>query len=735
MSVVSDDSKSADLQEQVETLREEQESLLLHQEIAILESDLKALRAEGSLFESWGSLVDPLDFLRDDPDFGFRTGASFISQRSDREKGKYRPIFETEAELASIRGAARALYDGFPVAKAAMRNLVSFIIGPGFRFKAMGDLPPLVAAVQGVIDEFILRNRWRGRREPETFWRSRRDGETLIALFPEQDGKARLRLVDPACLTEPADPRAIEEWLGWTEPSDWTFGVHSAADDPERVFGYYVQWSDNPGDFDYLPVERMQHIKTDTVDASVKRGLSDFYAVQSYLSNAGKLDRNVAIGAAVLSAIIGIRQHAPGTTQGQVQSLLSAARLYRKTISGSAGTRNLNIQQLHPGSWLDVGSGMTYHQSPLANQGVGSAFVTIKQALLRTIGSNWCMPEYLISEDASNANYASTLVAESPFIKFCQTQQRWYAPEFAELFWKVLRIACKAGKFQEHGIWVFEDLVAAIDLQVQCPIVEAMDRDKQTNRRKMLHDNAVLSLETWSDEEGYDFAVEQGRRETEPKPVVTAPGTGPEPDKQAAQGVLPESLLEEDEEGRWVTIQGSPVFIDKSGTITKGPERMLGKSGAAPSDAKNAAAKKEKKMEPVWQAEGRGFKAELNYFGAGDLRNNVWSARVVVGKASLPDGTYKYALSWKPPFPGQKPISITGVAKNEEELKAAIHGGMKEMGNKLEAFSKSYKPDRKDIGIRSIQSSGKLIWTQESIDSDHNTRIAAAAQLLWEGYG
>ena len=43
-----------------------------------------------------------------------------------------------------------------------------------------------------------------------------------------------------------------------------------------------------------------------------------------------------------------------------------------------------------------------------------SSFVAVLQAELRAIAARLVMPEFMFTSDASNANYASTMVAEGP---------------------------------------------------------------------------------------------------------------------------------------------------------------------------------------------------------------------------------------------------------------------------------------------------------------------------------
>ncbi len=581
------------------------EQLLIERNILDLAEENRAielaLNAERTMTEGvWGDPVDPLEYLHDEPGYGTHGRASpqTISRPDDRLDGRNRPVFETEWELMAITGAARMLYGAFPTAKTAMQNLISFVLCEGFVTKTSakpGCPGGLAAEVLAVLEEFQTRNRWQADqgKEEEAFVRSHRDGEAICALQPVSGGRARLKFIEPAHLTEPDVPRELEDWLGCSAPSSWSFGVHSREGDAEDVFGYYVQQSPNPGDFTYYPAGHVVHVKKN-VDSGIKRGLSDFYAVQSHLINVGKLERNVALGAAILSAIIGIRQHSQGTTQSQAQGFVSGLAYRSRTVPQPAGSKTMRTTHTPPGTLLDIPKGLEYKASPLANQGVGQAFVTIEQALLRTIGTNWQMPEYMISGDASNANYSSTMVAESPFVKYCKREQRNHRSNVLDIDWAALRIACEAGIFRRWGVYDVEELQDLVEIILQPPIVEARDRPKETNRRKIMHDDGLLSLQTWSEEEGYDRDEEVKRGAERQAPGPAMPGM---------QESLMERTYKRDGDGQFDGTGSGGGGGGKPKSLMQRKADEINKARAAKSSAKKKLAKPADKSSPVAKKE------------------------------------------------------------------------------------------------------------------------------------
>jgi hypothetical protein len=197
----------------------------LGKERQLLEWDFDAYVSRAG--ESW---VDPLEFLIDDPTFGFGKPLLPLSLIDDRRHGWNRPIFQTEAQLAMIRGAARIVAQTAPMAIGALEALGNYVIGKGFTYevadKANRQAPAgLSQAVQDVIDEFCDVNDWIGDRERELHNRVRRDGEAFTALYPDKNGIARTRFIEPERVTEPGNATDFEDWLAADVPLDWVFGV------------------------------------------------------------------------------------------------------------------------------------------------------------------------------------------------------------------------------------------------------------------------------------------------------------------------------------------------------------------------------------------------------------------------------------------------------------------------------------------------------------------------------
>ncbi len=472
--------------------------------------------------ESW---VDPLEFLIDDPTFGFGKPLLPLSLIDDRRHGWNRPIFQTEAQLAMIRGAARIVAQTAPMAIGALEALGNYVIGKGFTYEVAerpssgraGRQAPdgLADCVQDVIDEFCDANDWVGDRERELHNRVRRDGEVFTALYPDKNGIARTRFIEPERVTEPGNATDFEDWLAVEVPLDWVFGVVTYTSDIETVVGYHVLWNPEGTDFDFLPNDDLElalrlgsglieHIKVNT-DRNVKRGLPDMWAVLTDLVGENKLRDAVALGSAMRAAVPWITQMPTGTTPQMAQNLAIANA--NPVTTGASAKGKLRIQK---GSVFTVPKGQEYKPLP---DGQEESSVAAAQYIMRAVGTRWNMPEYMISGDASNANYSSTLIAESPFVKAREADQRFFASRFRRIFRKVLAIAAQAGRFAQFGIDDVDALLALVELQIVPPTVATRDELATAQAAAVYKQLGILSNRTIAAKAGEDYETERKHME------------------------------------------------------------------------------------------------------------------------------------------------------------------------------------------------------------------------------
>ena len=540
----------------VRELRRALSARKLQVEIARCEAVLTAAaysrfeRVERSNRQVLESYYDPTNFVDLRDYLPLRSlGSSAPTQIEDRRGGQNAPFFRTEMELAEIRGMARVLHQASGRVAGLFKTLVSYVVGTGFTYKCVARSKSdtdLARQTQTVIDRWLKSSRWVNGKDRERLTRLHRDGDVFLGLWHEGNGRIATRFIEPDQVTEPSAAREIEEWLGCDEPSSWSFGIHTDDDDVETIHGYYVQWSNNAADWDYLPGGEApyrpaasantwcEHL-TANVDSNVKRGISDLFAVQDELEEGRKLLRNLGRGASLQSAIAWIEEYSDGVTGAQVDeaNLLSAVSSYQQRTQGG-GQRTISQKRFGPGSIPQLGGGVKYVAPPMAGDGAVN-FSQVLHEVLRAVAVRWQMPEHMLTGSAENNNYASSLVAESPFVKECQHEQRVLAAFDERVLWKVLEFSVASGEF---GAVSLSNLRAAVEIQIVTPDVTTRDRDKETTRRMRLLDAGVMSPGTAAAEEGLDYEkeVQQGARRRETMPVA-----GPNSQSQSVMESLDEA--------------------------------------------------------------------------------------------------------------------------------------------------------------------------------------------------
>lgn len=513
-------------------------TLTLTAEAKVMEERIALLESPKPVWMESQNLVPLTDFPGYDHWGMYGVGAPYLwTNPDDRSEGRYRPYYENAHDVRRMRAEGRSVYASSVVANSALHKLSDYVIGNGFdfiaqprrRFRDDPTAKQLADIVQQAIDKLLDYNNFVGALDRELHEHSRIDGDTFVGLYPEGDC-VRFEAIDPGCIVQPADPKPLERWAGTSHKlNGWWHGVHTVFqphlkhDDTAKPLGYHAVF-DNLGDFwDYLPASRVEHIKRN-VDLHARVGVSDFAIMMQDLENEAKLRRNTAVGAAINAAIAGIRQHAEGTTQSTVESMVrgSATATYERPIQG--GTRNTAVQNIAPGTIKDIPKGMEWLAGPMGTL-AQPVYVEVDAHLLRIIGTRWSMPEFLVAGDASNSNYASTLVAESPFVKYCEHSQQFYAQRFERLLWKALGLIQKT----IAGNW--RQICQTVEINAEYASPASRDKLQQAQCNQILVDAGIMSKRTWANDSGLDYDEELQNQATEPKPapkVVQAPFGGPQ---------------------------------------------------------------------------------------------------------------------------------------------------------------------------------------------------------------
>lgn len=422
----------------------------------------------------WDLFVDPRDAYLDD------SGQWWDSVATNGQAGQGVSVpFATEAGLADIRNQVRHLAATNEFAINGIENRVSYLVGAGHVYrscvrKGSHASAELEIETQAVIDEFLEVNHWQARQQ-EIVRRLDRDGELFLRYFVDSHGITRVRFVEP---DQVATPREL------TNVPEASFGIHTEPHDVESVLGYYI---------DGQPVDAtaIQHRKAN-VDANVKRGLPLYYPVRKNLRRIDKLLRNMSVVAEIQSAIALIRKHRGASRSGVEQFVADQSQ----PIPGSSR----QLSHYAPGTILDAPAGLEYD---FPASGIdASNFVAVLQAELRAVAARLVMPEFMFTSDASNANYASTLVAEGPAVRMFQRLQANLENDDRDVMWRAVDNAALAGRLPT-------DIRRLIDIQITPPSLEVRNHLQHCQVEKIAFEKGILSPQTWSLKLGLDYDQEQ----------------------------------------------------------------------------------------------------------------------------------------------------------------------------------------------------------------------------------
>lgn len=376
----------------------------------------------------------------------------------------------TQSGLAEIRKQCRELAESNEFAICGHENRISYIVGSGHNYKATAKPKTEVSEqtldlVQAILDDFVKENTWH-KRQQEIVRRKDRDGECFLRLF-ETEGGLRIRFVEPGQVATPNTDRR----------ENATLGIITDPNDVETVTAY---WIDN----EQVPADQIQHRKAN-VDVNVKRGLPLFWPVRKNLGRVERLLRNMGTVAEIQAAIALIRKH--GGAGGEKATVTA---WMQNKADATVTTDNKTTYHRHyaPGTIIDAPTSAEYD---FPAKGIdASRYVKIVQAELRGIASRLVMPEFMLTSDASNANYSSTMVAEGPAVKIFQRLQWELIEEDLEILGRVLDMAVARGDLSEEER-------AKIDVDATPPTVATRDRLQETQADKILVDGHAMSITTW----------------------------------------------------------------------------------------------------------------------------------------------------------------------------------------------------------------------------------------------
>lgn len=420
-----------------------------------------------------------------------------------QKRGEALPFYLNEWQLKVIRDRSRKVCGENEFALAVLENRKSYIVGSGFKYRALSrhaeDDTELADEVQRFIDYFIEVNDLPSI-ERESVERDDRDGESFIRLFPQDDGMTLLRWVEPEHVRSPS---------GESFDNRLSFGVETEAGDIQNIKAYWVV-ADPIANTNPVRVlaDKIVHHKCN-VDSASKRGMPLLYSVESNLRRAEEILAAMSSTAKARAKIALIRK-VDGSSKSAAQRMKAGLETGESVDPMTGGVTN--VEQLQLGTVLTSSKNLEY-EYPRAGDG-SMDIVGVLQAELRAVCARCVMPEAMVTANVSGGTYSSQLVAEAPATRNFERLQQVYRAHFGErkkprsesLLWRAIKHAVAVKVLPEEAL-------SRIRIVADAPAVIARDPDKAAAAYQTYYNLGATSAQRIAAELGYDFAQIQRERQ------------------------------------------------------------------------------------------------------------------------------------------------------------------------------------------------------------------------------
>ena len=247
---------------------------------------------------------------------------------------------------------------------------------------------------------------------PEIARRVWRDGECFLRFFPRggPDGVPACRFLEPEEVGPTAEHPDSAGVL--TDPADAVTPVAYLRVDPET--GEHAET---------VPAAEVLHVKAGADDAE-RRGVSVLAPLVGPLTRHAEWLETELTARRVQASVVLWRRVKGGVAGG-----------YGDPAAGELNGERAGRRTFAPGSILTTPD--TTDLEFLAPRSSFREASAIGRALLLGAAAGCGLPEFMLTADASNANYASTMAAEGPAVKRFAAEQRFLAAALTRL-WRVL---------------------------------------------------------------------------------------------------------------------------------------------------------------------------------------------------------------------------------------------------------------------------------------------------------
>lgn len=378
-----------------------------------------------------------------------------------------------QVEQEDLRRMARKRFYQNPHGKAIIRAIKTYIIGQGIEL----TWPDGSTSEQELYEDY--------REDPENQCRLRDkelieetliDGEVFRHYLPHKDFSKNypiVRHIPPETINDPTNTH-----------SD---GIELDPNDAETPVAYFRMI--NTIQAEVIPASEIQHVKINC-RRNQKRGRSELEPILNAIGRHDNWVKDRATLSAIRNKIALIKQ----VKGGQVNALSGT------TSTGSSTNTNEN-KQYKPGTIFTASPSVEYNMLSPNLQATDAQHDGRMLQLLMTIGGN--IPEFIF--DPSNANYSSSLVSESPFVKHIMDWQDFFEEVFRE---EIRRVLVYSGTPEDKAL----DLVNEIGME--WPTIVHRDWSEEAKTWKELSEpgasgEPIASIDTVRMKVGLDPDQEQ----------------------------------------------------------------------------------------------------------------------------------------------------------------------------------------------------------------------------------
>jgi len=380
-----------------------------------------------------------------------------------------------------------------------------------------------VKRVSVFLEKWMKENNWH-LRQSEVSHRCDRHGEVFDLLHYEDDGILRVYFAEPTDIEEDSKSEYFDADPGDNpnpKPFIDLFGVRRTNDIRYKPVAYFVE-NDWYPDLKYVSAfgavpdpsklkanTAVQHRKRNVL-GNDPRGLTLYWPVRDEMIFAKKLLANLMRVSAFQAAFGAIRTINASQGADQVRSWLAS----QQTGGGSAGQKETFD---FPSASVVTVPGTVKYEFPETGAG-NSNQIEVLVALLRACAAGMKLPEFMLTANVSEGNFASTLVSEGPFFKAMKFEQHKMKAEDEVILMQALRFAASKG-IEDISDNDIDDIV----LHIQPPEVQTRNRAEEFDFKKELWDRGELSGKTWLASEKLDRESEQAQRQSELKSELELP--------------------------------------------------------------------------------------------------------------------------------------------------------------------------------------------------------------------